>query len=243
MARLYVPLDVNYVDDPKVMRAGPYAELVYVRSMALAKRLNEDGRIDPCHVRRLCDGIEDPNAVVAVLLEQGLWINENGHYRIAAWLKHNPSAAELDGKREADRVRKASARLSARTDSDVRPDTKGCPPHEVKRNESEENTLGHEFDGWWAAWRNRKDKAAAFRAFKARRNSGVPLDDLVRARDNYNAAEVFTDDQFIKRGATFLNGKDGPWSEYLEAAPPPKAKPNEPVPVGPAYREWVPGTA
>jgi hypothetical protein len=247
MARLYVPLDVNYQDDPRVLRAGPMAELVYLRSLTLAKRLDDDGRIEDVHLRRLCDGIEDdPLEVANDLCNAGLWITDGDAYRIAAWLKHNPSKAALEADREAEAERGRQRRASARTPETVQPDAEARPAHEVKRSESEENTLGHEFESWWADYPQHKDKAQAFKAFKARRRSGVSLEDLCQARDNYVAAEVFTDTQYLKRGGTFLNGAEGPWSEYLAGVPDvpvPKPKPNEPVPVGPAYVEWIPGSA
>ena len=42
---LYVPLSVNYPRDPKVRRAGPDAELLYVRGLAHAKGARTDGVI------------------------------------------------------------------------------------------------------------------------------------------------------------------------------------------------------
>lgn len=259
LARLYVPLDVNLPDDPKMARAGADAEHLYLRGLMLAKRIGGDGVIDRAHLPRLCDGFtvlatgeSDPDELAQILVNVGAWLPVDGGFVIAAWLEHNPSDDEIEAKRETERQRKAAWRESKR-------DTRGCPdgrdagvptdatPRDGHESESEsesesEDSFGHEFAAWWQGYRNTKDKAAAFKAFKARRRAGVSLEDLLRARDNYLTSEVLTDDQFIKRGATFLNGAEGPWSEYLDA--PPKAKPQGgPVPVGPAYQEWKVGSA
>ena len=45
MSGLFVPLDVEYDSDDKMIEAGPMAELLYVRGMAFAKRTGSDGNI------------------------------------------------------------------------------------------------------------------------------------------------------------------------------------------------------
>lgn len=137
MARLFVPLDVNYTDDPRIIRAGPDCELVYLRSLALAKRLNQDGRIDQAHLGRLTDGLELVSHIAPTLVKEGLWVEDGDGWQIAAWLKHNPSAADLEAEREAERIRGQQRRASARTSENVQPDGNPRPAHEVKRNESE----------------------------------------------------------------------------------------------------------
>lgn len=83
-----------------------------------------------------------------------------------------------------------------------------------------------EFDKWWSDYPRKIDKAKAFTQFKARRRDGVTLEELIAARDNY--AKV-AEPGFIKYPATFLAGKTGPWSEFVDGAPA-GAKPAEPKP-------------
>ena len=40
---MFVPLDVNYMRDPRIRRAGPDAELLYLRALAYAKGGETDG--------------------------------------------------------------------------------------------------------------------------------------------------------------------------------------------------------
>jgi hypothetical protein len=95
MVTLYVPLDVNYFEDDKIIRAGPLAELLYVRSLAFAKRNGSDGRITLEQLRYITDGIPNRHRYVTRLTQVGLWeVNGDGWY-IAAWLKRNPKAAEV----------------------------------------------------------------------------------------------------------------------------------------------------
>src|SRR3546814_4797789 len=75
MTGLYVKLDADYASDPKIMRAGASAELVYVRGLALAKRLVEaDGHIDRAQLGLLTLGVTGSSQKIAgVLVREGLW--------------------------------------------------------------------------------------------------------------------------------------------------------------------------
>lgn len=157
MSRLFVPLDVNFCDDPKVIEAGPDAELVYLRSLMLAKRLGGDGFIHRNHLHRLCGGmtavehqIVDAPTIAGYLVEAGLWVEVDDGWLIAAWLKHNPSDDDLAQSRRDETERKAKWRKSRRdettaTDRDGGTERRATDrdTHEVeervKRSESEEN--------------------------------------------------------------------------------------------------------
>lgn len=151
---LYVPLDVNYRDDPKIIEAGADAELVYLRSLVLAKRLTDrDGHVHRAHLNGLaCDldnvlhGNVDPLDVAADLVKCGLWIEDIDGWLIAAWLKHNPSAAEIDESRGAEASRKRAWRESQRDKEaaeggpDGRDETShGTPPDATDSNSEEKS--------------------------------------------------------------------------------------------------------
>ena len=147
MPSLYVPLSVNYSDDDKILSAGPFAELVYVRSLALVKRQGTDGEIRNGHIRRLVDGLNDEQAAEAIknLCEQDLWrMGENG-YLIVAWLRHNHSQDELAAARAAEAERKRDYRHrpagvlpdTAGTGETSQADENSVPDSEVKCSESE----------------------------------------------------------------------------------------------------------
>ncbi len=97
MSGLFIKLDVEYTDDPKILRAGPHAELVFIRALALAKRLLSDGNIDTAHLPRLTLGIPGRPAVhAAALVREGLWTVTDTGWHITAWEKRgNMTAAEV----------------------------------------------------------------------------------------------------------------------------------------------------
>jgi hypothetical protein len=103
---LFVPLDVNYADDPKVLEAGVEAELLYVRSLAIAKRIGTDGRIHKMHLIRLTFDMpsvawegHDPLLIAAALVKCGLWIEDADGWRISAWERWNLTASEIEERR------------------------------------------------------------------------------------------------------------------------------------------------
>lgn len=90
---LFVPLDVDFQSDPKIIAAGIYGECLFNRSLALAKRTLVDGKIDALQLPGLCVGIPGkPAAHAAKLVEVGLWRAVNGGWVIPSWSKRNPSA-------------------------------------------------------------------------------------------------------------------------------------------------------
>lgn len=100
---LFVRLDVNFQDDDRLVEVSAEAELVFVRSLALAKRLASDGAIRVGHLRRLCDKLPGaPDQYAHELIGAGLWITEGRagtpgeRFVIPSWLKWNLSADEID---------------------------------------------------------------------------------------------------------------------------------------------------
>lgn len=117
--RLHVQLDVHYADDPKIIDAGEKAELLYVRCLAFCKRNWEtDGFISDGQLARVAGaGLASVPARTKRLCEVGLLQRAEDDlfgtgmgYRVVAWLKHNPSAAEIAAVRRADADRKKAAR-------------------------------------------------------------------------------------------------------------------------------------
>jgi len=90
---LYVKLVTTYYQDEKVISVGEAAELLYVRALCKAKELPTDGFLSTEQLVFL--GLPNVRRRAVRLVNAGLWIEEPGGYRIAAWLKHNPSAEEI----------------------------------------------------------------------------------------------------------------------------------------------------
>jgi hypothetical protein len=94
---LYVPLKADYYEDPKVIRAGEAAELLYVHMLAYCSRTFTDGFIDDAQMTRLgLKRIEKRAATLAQLALITRVDDGSSHgYRVSSWLKHNPSVREI----------------------------------------------------------------------------------------------------------------------------------------------------
>lgn len=101
---LYVPLDADYAADPKIIRAGSAAELLFIRSLALVKRLQSDGRIDSVHLASLALGIPGRAANnAAALVREQLWTEVPGGWVITAWSRWNMTKDQLDARKRVKR--------------------------------------------------------------------------------------------------------------------------------------------
>lgn len=115
-ARLHVQLAVDYHEDDRIIEAGEKAELLYVRCIAFCKRNWEtDGFITDGQLDRVVGaGLTGVKASTKRLVDVGLLerVESNllsdgkGGYQVRAWLKWNPSRAEIAAKRRADVDRK-----------------------------------------------------------------------------------------------------------------------------------------
>ena len=107
---LFVPLYVDYQSDPKILRAGPLAEVLFVRSLALCKRTMSDGHIDRAQLVTLTIGLPaNGRRAVSALVSEGLWTETDAGWVITSWSKRNRAAADV--KAQVQR-RKASSVLA-----------------------------------------------------------------------------------------------------------------------------------
>ena len=131
---MYVPLDVNFPDDPKIMDAPLEVVAVYVMALCVAKRLPTDGVLTEGHLRRL--GADDD--IISMLYASDLVrpdiSGRPGHVQITAWLIHNESQAEIAAKRQTDAQRKRTARRNSPRDvqSDASDASENVRPLEVE---------------------------------------------------------------------------------------------------------------
>ena len=96
---LFTPLHVDYQSDPKIIEAGHVAEVLFVRSLAMSKRLLSDGVVKRVQLPSLCLGLPGrAQTIVAALVGVGLWTEIDGGWQITNWLKWNPTAASLQAK-------------------------------------------------------------------------------------------------------------------------------------------------
>ena len=122
---VYVPLDVNYLRDPKVRRAGSDAEVLFVRSLAHSKGGETDGIIHDFDLEVVAIGLKNVQRRVDALVRVGLWIECEEGWRIAGWFNWNESTQKL---RERKKSRIAgAARTNHRKHQEAGDDHKnGC---------------------------------------------------------------------------------------------------------------------
>lgn len=114
MSDIFVKLDAEYASDPKLLEAGPLAELLYVRSLCFCKRTMSDGVIRVTQLPVVALGIPSARKLADKLVEVNAWAEvhepqKDGALRlvaweIPAWLKRNKSAATIAKEREDRRA-------------------------------------------------------------------------------------------------------------------------------------------
>lgn len=105
--------DDGYTDNPKILDAGPWAELLDMRAIIYCARMETDGLITRSALKRIGHGIPRTAERVNALLEVGRWtVNDGGGYLVHDFLKFNPSKAEKEAQRAAGRERVRKHRLS-----------------------------------------------------------------------------------------------------------------------------------
>ena len=100
---------------------------------------------------------------------------------------------------------------------DNRDETKVEPKEKVKENVKEkENTYSCAFEALWSAYPRKKEKAIAYKCYKARLADGFSEDELMTAVKRYadECKARRTGARYIKLGATFL-GPSTPFQDYL----------------------------
>lgn len=115
---LYVPLDVNYVTDEGIRRAGPAAELLYIRGLAYSKRTQSDGFLPDYDMPVISVGLPQVRESITALTERELWLPVDGGWQIRSWQRWNETHKEAADKRKraADRQRRSRDRRAPQDD-------------------------------------------------------------------------------------------------------------------------------
>lgn len=100
-----VELSASYYEDDKIAGVSPLAELLFVRALCFARRNLTDGAIRERQLSRIAVGLEGAEQLAEELVDVGLWRQTPAGWRIAKYLKRNPSRTEIatwsDTKRRA----------------------------------------------------------------------------------------------------------------------------------------------
>lgn len=130
---LFLPLDVNFMDDPRIVRAGRDAAWLYLAMALACKRLNTDGRLESLQVGRL--HITGWKKLLPILLHEELVLDlDDGAYTIAAWFRHNDPAAVVAERRASD-----AARKRGQSPNGIR--TESVPGRDVEKNRVEKRKV------------------------------------------------------------------------------------------------------
>jgi len=108
----WIRLDDQIAHHPKVTRVSPGACWLWVTAIGFAQKFLTDGFIPTTSIRALSH-VDNPEDFIAELLAARLLDQADGGYQVHDYLDFNASAASVKAKREADRVRKESARIPA----------------------------------------------------------------------------------------------------------------------------------
>lgn len=141
--RGFVPLDMNYLRDPNIRRAGPDAELLYIRSLAHCKAGGTDGEIGDYDLDVIAVGLRNVQARVGALVKYRLWLEVDGGWRIRSWEKWNMTQSEIA--EEKDKKRAAAIKgnhdrwhVDGRTDDSC----PHCPNRNNNHNRDAERIAG-----------------------------------------------------------------------------------------------------
>lgn len=111
-------MDDGYMDHPKIMDAGPWAELLDRRGIEHCAKYETDGLVTKSALRRISRDIPKTAQRVLTLIEVGRWsANENGGWWVHDYLDYNPSKQEKETQREAGRERVRKHRSNAVTNA------------------------------------------------------------------------------------------------------------------------------
>lgn len=108
----WVKLDDTFPEHPKVEMAGPMAGWLHVCALCYCNRNLTDGFIPSARVPKLAADLPNVKRLVSALLDAGLWLEEDGGYRIHNYLEFQPSKAKVEAEREEARKRMAAARAA-----------------------------------------------------------------------------------------------------------------------------------
>ena len=103
-------IEDTHADHPKLIEAGPFAELLDVRAICWSSRLQTDGRIPSSALPTISRGLPRPKLYAQKLVKAGRWRVASRRDGIDGWVIHdflklNPSKEERDAERAANAAR------------------------------------------------------------------------------------------------------------------------------------------
>lgn len=106
MARIpgqFVPLDIHYLRDPAIRRAGSNAELLYIRALVHSKGAETDGFVADFDLEIVAVGMRGVSARVDALVRENLWVVVPGGWHIRSWEKWNKTKEQVRADKDVQR--------------------------------------------------------------------------------------------------------------------------------------------
>lgn len=137
----FAPLSASAWTDDALAEAGEAAELLFYRALSFSAHVLRDGFVtDHQLVRMVGHGMRDAKKRADRLCAVGLWVREDGGYRVRSWLKWNRSRTEIEDLQRKDAGRKASGGASPTGKRDTSDSDSARTPNGIQP-ESESDTL------------------------------------------------------------------------------------------------------
>lgn len=136
---LFLPLDVNFMDDDRIVAVGQKAGpgWLFLAMMLASKKLGTDGMLTARQIDRL--HIQGWRKHLVPLVEVELVVDMGGDlWGIRSWLRHNDLQAKVEDNRAKDRERK-----KGEPPSGVRPESVPSRDVEKSREEKREVRVPH----------------------------------------------------------------------------------------------------
>lgn len=124
----WVKLDDGFYDHPKVLAAGPAAAWLHVCALGYCCRHLTDGVFSKAVVPQLSSALKQPSKLAAILVENGMWLDEGGNYRIHDFHVYQRSRAKVLADREATTERVAHFRERRRNETRNAVTSEGVTP-------------------------------------------------------------------------------------------------------------------
>ena len=125
--------------------------------------------------------------------------------------------ANLDVTKNNQTITKANLDVTKPEPKDKEKDKEKDKDYVKEKHEKEKPPYTAVFEELWKAYPRRKDKALAYKAYKARLNDGFSEDELITAVKRYaeECQRQRTEERYIKHCSTFL-GVNTPFMDYMK---------------------------
>ena len=179
--KLYVPLETDYYQNEKFNGVSEAGEVLYLRSMCLAKSLLTDGVLTRRQLGFL--GLENLDDRIAEMVkgDHPLWEAVQDGWLIIGFLKRNRSAAEVDDISEKRRQAALSKRKQSASNLHSEPEA-NCDPE--TETETEAVTNGTQSASAASADNGRGYDARALRGWAHWNELNLPLPDTISEQEH-----------------------------------------------------------